>query len=129
MPTTFLDVPELTDRLPQTEIKKEVSKKENRLYVLSAKYKELNKDTDKRTVLDLSIKTVFQRILYTISSIVEDLIDLDEYTLRKVVRVFIEGDRMVYFGIFVVMVSVLLFMISMSGWKIDLNKILKSYNR
>ena len=112
-----------------SKIKKEVSKKENRLYVLSAKYKELNKDIDKRTVLDLSIKTVFQRILYTISSIVEDLIDLDEYTLRKVVRVFVEGDRMVYFGIFVVMVSVLLFMISMSGWKIDLNKILKSYNR
>jgi hypothetical protein len=115
MPTTFLDVPELTDRLPQTEVKKEVYKKENRLDVLSRQYKELNKDGNKRTVLDLSIKTVFQRILYTISSIVEDLIDLDEYTIRKVVRVFIEGDRMVYFGIFVVLVSILLFMISMSG--------------
>jgi hypothetical protein len=115
MPTTFLDVPELTDKLPQTEIKKAVYKKENRLDVLSRQYKQLNSDQDKRTVLDLSIKTVFQRILFTISSIIEDLIDLDEYTIRKVVRVFIEGDRMVYFGIFVVLVSILLFMISMSG--------------
>ena len=115
MPITFLDVPELTDKLPQTSVKKEVYKKENRLDILSRQYKESHQDEQKRTVLDLTIKSVFQKILYTISSIVEDIIDLDEYTVRKVVRVFIEGDRMVYFGIFTVLVSVLLYMIAMSS--------------
>jgi hypothetical protein len=115
MPITFLNVPELTDKLPQTDIKKEVYKKENRLDVLSRQYKDSHPDEQKRTVLDLTVKSVFQKIVYTISSIVEDLIDLDEYTVRKVVRVFIEGDRMVYFGIFTVIVSILLYMISMSS--------------
>ena len=115
MPITFLDVPELTDKLPQTQIKKEVSKKENRLDILSRQYKDSHPDEQKRTVLDLTVKSVFQKLVYTISSIVEDLIDLDEYTVRKVVRVFIEGDRMVYFGIFTVLLSVLLYMIAMSS--------------
>ncbi len=115
MPITFLDVPELTDKLPQTAVNKEVYKKENRLDVLSRQYKDSHQDEQKRTVLDLTIKSVFQKILYTVSSIIEDLIDLDEYTVRKVVRVFIEGDRMVYFGIFTVLVSVLLYMIAMSS--------------
>lgn len=115
MPITFLDVPELTDKLPQTAVNKEVYKKENRLDILSRQYKDSHQDEQKRTVLDLTIKSVFQKILYTVSSIVEDLIDLDEYTIRKVVRVFIEGDRMVYFGIFIVIVSVLLYMIAMSS--------------
>jgi hypothetical protein len=115
MPITFLDVPELIDTLPQTAIKKEVYKKENRLDVLSRQYKEANEDKQKKTILDLTVKTIFQRIIYTISSIVEDLIDLDEYSIRKIVRVFIEGDRMVYFGIFVVLLSILLFIIAISG--------------
>ena len=115
MPITFLDVPELTDKLPQTSIKKDVYKKENRLDVLSRQYKDAHPDEQKRTVLDLTVKSVFQKIVFTISSIVEDLIDLDEYTVRKVVRVFIEGDRMVYFGIFTVLVSVLFYMIATSS--------------
>ncbi len=115
MTIPFLDVPELIDTLPQTEIKKEVYKKENRLDVLSRQYKQANEDKEKKTILDLTIKTVFQRIIYTISSIVEDLIDLDEYSIRKVTRVFIEGDRMVYFGIFTLLVAILLFIIAISA--------------
>jgi hypothetical protein len=115
MPITFLDVPELIDTLPQTEIKKEVYKKENRLDILSRQYKKNNQDIERQTILELPIKVIFQRIILTISSIIEDLIDLDEYSIRKVVRVFIEGDRMIYFGIFVVMTSILLFMLSISA--------------
>jgi DNA-binding ferritin-like protein (Dps family) len=115
MPITFLDVPELIDTLPQTEIKKDVYKKENRLDILSRQYKQANENIEKKTILDLTIKTVFQRIIYTISSIVEDLIDLNDYSVRNIVRVFVEGDRMIYFGIFVVLISVLLFIIAISS--------------
>jgi hypothetical protein len=115
MPITFLDVPELINELPQTNIKKDVYKKENRLELLSRQYKEANGNKDKRTVIDLSIKVIFERIISTISSIIEDLINLDNYNIRNVMKIFIEGDRMVYFGIFIVLVSILLFLIEMSS--------------
>lgn len=115
MPITFLDVPELIDNLPNTKVQKEVYKKENRLDILSRQYKEANTDKDKKTVIDLPIKIIFSRIVSTISSIIEDLIDLDNYNLRTIIKIFVEGDRMVYFGIFIVIISILLFLIEMSS--------------
>ena len=41
--------------------------------------------------------------------------NLDNYNVRNVMKVFVEGDRMVYFGIFVVIISILLFLIEMSS--------------
>ena len=115
MPITFLDVPELINELPETNIKKDVYKKENRLDILSRQYKEANVDKEKKTVIDLSVKVIFERIIYTISSITEDLINLDNYNVRNVMKIFVEGDRMVYFGIFIVLISILLFLIEMSS--------------
>ena len=115
MPITFLDVPELIDNLPYTNVQKEVYKKENRLDRLSRQYKEANTDKDKKTIIELPINIIFSRIVSTISSIVEDLINLDNYNVRNVMKVFVEGDRMVYFGIFVVIISILLFLIEMSS--------------
>jgi len=115
MPITFLDVPELINELPQTNIQKDVYKKENRLELLSRQYKEANANKDKNTIIDLSIKVIFERIISTISSITEDLIDLDNYNFRNVIKIFVEGDRMLYFGIFIVLTSILLFLIEMSS--------------
>jgi hypothetical protein len=115
MPITFLDVPELIDDLPKTNIQKDVYKKENRLDLLSRKYKEDNADKDKKTVIDLPIKIIFARIISTISSIIEELMNLDNYNIRDVIKIFVEGDRMVYFGIFIVIISILLFLIEMSS--------------
>ena len=110
MPITFLNVPELIDYLPQTDVKKEPYKKENRLDRLSLLYAKSNEDKDKikLTIIDLSLKNIFEKIISTISSIIEDLLDLNEYSIRKIVKVFIEGDRMVYFGIFVVTIAIIL---------------------
>ena len=115
MPITFLDVPQLLDNLPQTEIKKETYKKENRLDLLSRQYRESIEGAPKKTIIDLPIKIIFNRIISTISSIIEDLIDLDTYNFRNIIKIFIEGDRMVYFGIFIVILSILLFIIGMSS--------------
>jgi hypothetical protein len=115
MPITFLDVPELIENLPTTTVEKEAYKKENRLDILSRKYKEDNADKDKKTVIDLPIKIIFSRILSTISSIIEDIIELDNYNLKNIIKIFVEGDRMVYFGIFMVILSILLFLIEMSS--------------
>ena len=117
MPITFLNVPELIDYLPQTDVKKEPYKKENRLDRLSLQYAKSNEDKDKikLTIIDLSLKNIFEKIISTISSIIEDLLDLNEYSIRKIVKVFIEGDRMVYFGIFVVTIAIILFIIGISS--------------
>lgn len=117
MPITFLDVPELLDALPETQVEKEVYKKENRLDRLSREQNEQNaiKNKDKTTILDVSVKTIFERIISTISDIVEELIGLEEVNIRKIYKIFTEGDRMIYFGIFIVTLAVLLFMIGITS--------------
>ena len=70
------------------------------------------------TIADCSLGSlpIFSLVLiYTISSITEDLINLDNYNVRNVMKIFVEGDRMVYFGIFIVLISILLFLIEMSS--------------
>ena len=110
MPITFLDVPELLENLPETNVEKEAYKKENRLERLSRNQNEMNqyKNKDKEIILDVSLKIIFERIISTISSIIEDLISLDEFSIRKVYKIFTEGDRMIYFGIFIVVLSILI---------------------
>ena len=117
MPITFLDVPELLDNLPQTNVEKEPYKKENRLERLSREQNVISniKNKDKDTILEVSIKTIFERIISTISSIIEELIGLDEFNIRKVYKIFTEGDRMIYFGIFIVTLSILIFMIGITS--------------
>jgi len=117
MPITFLHAPQLIDDLPGTNVDKQPYKKENRLdrlSLLQAQGEDPKKNT-KQTVIDQSLKTIFEKVIYTITSIIEDLLNLDEVSIRKVVRVFIEGDRMVYVGISVVTLSLLLFMITMTS--------------
>ena len=117
MPITFLDVPELLEFLPETKVDKEVYKKENRLDRLSREQNDQNsiKNKDKATILDISVKTIFERIISTISDIIEELIGLEEVNLRKIYKIFTEGDRMIYFCIFIVILSVLIFMIGITS--------------
>ena len=118
MPITFLDVPELLDNLPETQVEKEPYKKENRLERLSREQNVISniKNKDKDTILEVSVKTIFERIISTISGIIEELIGLDEFNIRKVYKIFTEGDRMIYFGIFIVILSILIFMIGITSW-------------
>jgi hypothetical protein len=117
MPITFLDVPELLENLPETNVEKEPYKKENRLERLSREQNVISniKNKDKDTILEVSVKTIFERIISTISDIIEELIGLDEFNIRKVYKIFTEGDRMIYFGIFIVTLSILIFMIGITS--------------
>ena len=118
MPMTFLHVPELIDQLPSTTVtKSEAYKKENRLDRLN---RQANggggggggtSNGEKQTVLDLPLKSIFQRILATLSGIWTDLSTLEtsEYSLRRIIHIFTDGDRLVYLGLFIILVALLLF--------------------
>ena len=71
MPITFLHTPQLMDDLPGTNVEKQPYKKENRLDRLSLQHaqSEEAKKNKKQTILDQSLKTIFEKIIYTISSI------------------------------------------------------------
>ena len=117
MPMTFLDVPELLENLPKTTVEKEPYKKENRLERLSREQNVISdiKNKDKDTILEVSVKTIFERIISTVSGIIEELIGLDEINIRKIYKIFTEGDRMIYFGIFIVVLSLIIFMIGITS--------------
>lgn len=115
MPMTFLHTPELIDQLPPTTVtKSEAYKKENRLDRLSRMHREAadgDGDGGKQTVLDLPLKSIFQRILATLFGIWKDLSSLEtsEYSLRRIIHIFTDGDRLVYLGLFIILVALLLF--------------------
>lgn len=113
MPMTFLHVPELIDQLPATTVtKSEAYKKENRLDRLSRQANgSVGGAGEKQTVLDLSLKSIFQRILATLSGIWTDVSTLEtsEYSLRRIIHIFTDGDRLVYLGLFIILVALLLF--------------------
>lgn len=116
MPMTFLHVPELIDQLPSTSVfKSEPYKKENRLDRLSRMHREADGDGGgdggQQTVLDLPLKSIFQRILATLSGIWTDLSTLEtsEYSLRRIIHIFTDGDRLVYLGLFVILLALLMF--------------------
>jgi len=110
---TFLHTPELIDQLPLTTVtKSEAYKKENRLDRLSRKANgAADGNGGKQTVLDLPLKSIFQRILATLSGIWTDLSTLEtsEYSLRRIIHIFTDGDRLVYLGLFIILVALLMF--------------------
>ncbi len=123
MPMTFLHVPELIDQLPATTVAKDAYKKENRLDRLSRLYREgednegedaeggKKKGHHHQTILDLPLKSIFQRILATLSGIWTDVSSLEasEYNLRRIIHIFTDGDRLVYLGLFIILFALLMF--------------------
>lgn len=112
MPMTFLHVPELIDQLPSTTVAKDAYKKENRLDRLSRVSRETSADGNNySTVLDLPLKSIFQRMLATLSGIWTDVSNLEasEYSLRRIIHIFTDGDRLVYLGLFIILFALLMF--------------------
>lgn len=117
MPTTFLNVPELLDELPGIDVKKDLPyRKENRLDRLSYQQNLLqDTDVEKQTVLDLPIKMIAKRLIDTIISILNDLADAPEYSLRRIIKIFTEGDRLIYIGIIFFTISLVLFLVEITN--------------
>ena len=116
MPITFLHVPEIIDQLPETTVSKDAYKKENRLDRLSRLYREKDgggggNEGEQLTVLDLPLKSIFQRMLATLSGIWSDVTHLEgsEYSLRRIIHILTDGDRLVYLGLFTILVALLMF--------------------
>ncbi len=117
MPTTFLNVPELLDELPNIDVKKDLPyRKENRLDRLSYEQNILyNKDIQKQTVIDLPIRVILQTIILTISSIISDLLEAPDYSLRRIMKIFTEGDRLIYVGLLLFTIAIILFLVEMTS--------------
>lgn len=117
MPTTFLNVPELLDDIPNIDVKKELPyRKENRLDRLSYEQNMIqNKDIEKQTILDLPLKIIFQKIINTVTSIVSDLLDAQDYSIRRIIKIFTEGDRLIYVGILLSSIAILLFLVELTS--------------
>ena len=117
MPTTFLNVPELLDELPGIDVKKDLPyRKENRLDRLSYQQNLLqNQDVEKQTILDLPLKIIAKKVINTITSIVNDLTDAPEYSLRRIIKIFTEGDRLIYVGLLLFTIAIILFLVEMTS--------------
>ena len=118
MPLTFLLQPEALEELPAVVDEKALpTKKENRLARLNASVKEENKEAEtKETILDLSLSVIFQNMISTVTQVTEDLIESD-WSLRSIIRILSEGDRLIYLGIFLIVVSILLYFAGVTGDK------------
>ncbi len=117
MPTTFLNVPELTEQLPGIDVKKDLPyRKENRLDRLSYEQNIIyNKDIEKQTIIDLPLKVIFQKIIYTVTSIIGDLLEAPDYSIRRMIKIFTEGDRLIYVGLLLFTIAIILFLVELTS--------------
>lgn len=117
MPTTFLNVPELLDELPGIDVKKDLPyRKENRLDRLSYQQNMIqNNDIEKQTIIDLPIKVIAKKIINTITSIINDLADAPEYSVRRIIMIFTDGDRLIYVGLLLFTIALILFLVEMTS--------------
>ena len=118
MPLTFLLQPEVLEELPAVKDEKDMpTKKENRLARLNASVQEENKEAEtKETILDLSLAVIFKNVVSTVGQVFEDLIESD-WSLRSVIRIISQGDRLIYLGIFLIITSMLLYFAGVTGDK------------
>ena len=115
MPLTFLHVPEIIHHLPETVVTKDQPyKKENRLERLARLHNNNNNNNNNNnkqtTILDQPIRVIFQRVIATVYDIYRDLTttSTSEYSLRKFIHILTDGDRMVYVGIFIILIALLM---------------------
>ena len=117
MPTTFLNVPELLDELPGIDVKKDLPyRKENRLDRLSYQQNMIqNQDVDKQTIIDLPLKIIAKKVINTVSSIISDLADAPDYSIRRIIKIFTEGDRLIYVGLLFFTIAIIMILVEMTS--------------
>lgn len=115
MPIVFEKVPELLEELPSIHVTKDLPyKKENRLDRLSLLANSSKEHIEaNQTLLDIPIKTIFLRMVQTTQDIISDLLNAPEYSIRRIVHIFTQGDRILYFGLVLISIAFLLFLIQL----------------
>ena len=110
LPITFLAESTTLEELPEvTNETKEPAKSENRLERLARIANEEQEEQD-RTILEMTIPEIFDNTLQTVQSIFEDLLD-NPFSLRMFIQIISEGDRLIYLGIFFMILSILIYFI------------------
>ena len=92
----------------------------NKLYTNSKI--ETNKVKDEKEnnrFYNLSLKNIFNNLIYTIVSIINELSiyikDKDQKSNSELLEIFIKDDRLIYVGIFLIIISLMLFFIKISS--------------
>ena len=114
LPITFLVEPSTLSQLPDVANESsEPAKRENRLERL-ARIANEEQEEQEQTLLDLTIPEIFDNTLQTVQNVIEDLLD-NPFSLRMFIGIISEGDRLIYLGIFLMILAVLLYMVGIAN--------------
>ena len=92
----------------------------NKLYTNSKiKTTELKEEKENNRFYNLSLKIVFDNLITTIVIIINELTvyikDKDKLSKQDLIEIFVKDDRLIYVGIFLIIISLLLFFIKASS--------------
>ena len=80
---------------------------------------ELKEDKENNRFYNLSLKNVFDNLITTIVIIINELTvyirDKDKLSNKDLIEIFTKDDRLIYVGIFLIILSLLLFFIKISS--------------
>ena len=80
---------------------------------------ELKEDKENNRFYNLSLKNVFDNLIRTIVIIINELTvyirDKDKLSNKDLIEIFTKDDRLIYVGIFLIILSLLLFFIKISS--------------
>jgi hypothetical protein len=92
----------------------------NKLYTNSKiETTELKEEKENNRFYNLSLKNVFDNLVTTIVNIINEIsvftTDKDNLSKKDLIEIFTKDDRLIYIGIFLVIISLLLFFIKVSS--------------
>ena len=92
----------------------------NKLYTNSKiETTELKEEKENNRFYNLSLKKVFDNLITTIVIIINELTvyikDKDKLSKQDLIEIFVKDDRLIYVGIFLIIISLLLFFIKTSS--------------
>ena len=100
--------------------KYKLNKEYNKLYTNSKiETTELKEEKENNRFYNLSLKKVFDNLITTIVIIINELTvyikDKDKLSKQDLIEIFVKDDRLIYVGIFLIIISLLLFFIKTSS--------------
>ena len=92
----------------------------NKLYTNSKiETTKLKDEKENNRFYNLSLKNIFNNLIYTIVTIINELSiyikDKDKKSNSELLEIFIKDDRLIYVGIFLIIISLMLFFIKTSS--------------
>ena len=84
-----------------------------RLTYFSSIANDKNKEKDSLNFTDLTLKHIFKNISQTFIGILNDISELNRFDLREFLGIFVKGDRIIYIGLLIVMISFISYLVDL----------------